>query len=290
LGLSGEWNEETITFNSSPATALIEAEGIAIGAAMKKHFLSIDLTQLLREWVTGDRPNYGVMLRSAGGANVSFDSKESVAGGHEPVIEIILVESGPQGPAGQQGEKGERGEQGVRGPVGESGQTGATGEMGPQGERGEKGEKGDVGPTGPPVTTTLLRASTSTPLVVAERATSRISYPLVESMTGGISTDTSGITVSTTGYYVVSASVTLTNITGVEGGISLKFRLLKNDVVSDLLDARSVANPVSLRGTTLLYLQAGDRLAFEFENSNYRPATVSSDSRHNVVSVLRVGL
>ena len=81
--------------------------------------------------------NDGVaLLPHTSSTYVVFDSKESIVTSHEPRLEIVLVNSGPQGPAGPQGPQGVQGLQGPAGPQGPTGLPGPIGLTGPQGPAG----------------------------------------------------------------------------------------------------------------------------------------------------------
>lgn len=158
LPVTTAWNEETVTFNTAPTLGAPEITGLLVAADRKRTFLSVDLTALVQDWVGGGLANHGLAIRSGAGTNVAFDSKESLAGGHEPALEIILADSGAQSPAGPQGEKGDQGIQGERGDKGEPGPQGLKGDQGFQGLRGDqglpgapgvKGDEGDTGEAGP---------------------------------------------------------------------------------------------------------------------------------------------
>src|SRR5881392_2866228 len=135
--ITGSWNEESIT-SVTPLTLVPEVTGVTPSSA--NSFLVIDLTQLVKDWLSGAQPNNGVAL-VAGTSNTlaSFDSKESFVTSHEPRLEITLAQQGAQGPAGPQGSKGDTG---ATGPQGPQGTTGATGPQGPTGATGPQGAKG----------------------------------------------------------------------------------------------------------------------------------------------------
>jgi hypothetical protein len=68
-------------------------------------FLVVDATQLVQDWLNGTAngglTNDGIALvQHSSSTYVVFDSKENIVTSHEPRLEIVLVDSGPQGPAG----------------------------------------------------------------------------------------------------------------------------------------------------------------------------------------------
>jgi Chaperone of endosialidase len=117
--VTGEWDETTLT----PATVLAltpEVSGVVVTQA--KEFVAIDVTQLVKDWISGSQPNDGLALAADDeDLLVAFDSKESTATSHQPTLEISLTAEGPAGPPGPQG------------PEGPAGQTGSAGPQGPRG-------------------------------------------------------------------------------------------------------------------------------------------------------------
>ncbi len=157
--VASSWAEYTVSGAETPALAEVEITGTQVRLTDKRRWISIDITNLVRDWVDGVLPNHGLAVvpqftLGAGGVVAAFDSKENGATGHEPKLEILLAgtgEPGPQGPAGPRGETGPvgpRGEVGAKGDVGPQGPVGLRGETGPQGPIGPRGEMGPVGPQG----------------------------------------------------------------------------------------------------------------------------------------------
>jgi len=102
--LTSAWTESTLNSSSPPAlasTALLTQ--ISVGQA--NSFLVVDVTKLVQEWLNGSAnggiDNDGIALvADTSTSYVVFDSKESIVTSHEPRLEIVLANSGPQGPAG----------------------------------------------------------------------------------------------------------------------------------------------------------------------------------------------
>jgi hypothetical protein len=116
-------------------------------------FVSIDVTDWVKAWISGALINEGFQVEANPGVNsldLSFDSKESNQTSHEPRLEIVLASIGPQGPVGPTGPSGATGLAGPAGPAG------PTGLAGPQGPAGATGAQGPVGPTGPAGPTGLM--------------------------------------------------------------------------------------------------------------------------------------
>ncbi len=154
--VTADWNETTVTDQTAPSVEGVVATGVGINQA--KAFVTVDLTNLVIDWLNGAVPNYGIaILPNTEGTIVDFDSKESGTTSHEPRLEIVLrgVQGppGPQGPIGLTGAQGLQGLQGVQGPEGPQGpqgQKGDTGDTGSQGVIGPQGLQGPAGPQGPP--------------------------------------------------------------------------------------------------------------------------------------------
>jgi len=151
MTVTSDWNETSITDQTAPSLGGVVATGVPIGNG--KRFVTVDLTNLVMDWLNGTTQNYGIALLPSAvlGINVNFDGKESTTTSHPARLEIVL-----RGPAGQQGPQGVQGPQGIQGPRGDKGDTGsqgpegAQGVQGPQGPQGVKGDKGDTGPQGDP--------------------------------------------------------------------------------------------------------------------------------------------
>jgi len=155
------WDETTITDQTAPSVEGGVATGVRIDQG--KVFVTVDLTNLVMDWLNGAIPNYGIaILPNTEGIIVDFDSKESITTSHEPRLEIVLrgVQgpqgpqgpiglTGAQGPQGLQGVQGPEGPQGPQGPKGDKGDTGLQGLVGPQGLQGPAGPQGPQGPPGP---------------------------------------------------------------------------------------------------------------------------------------------
>jgi endosialidase-like protein len=105
--VTGEWDEASLT----PETALAltpEVSGVVVTQA--KEFVTVDVTQLVKDWISGSQPNDGIALvAETEDSEVAFDSKESALTSHQPTLEIALVAEGPEGPPGPEGPQGPRG-------------------------------------------------------------------------------------------------------------------------------------------------------------------------------------
>ncbi len=111
------WTETQLSLGSEPSLMDFEAARVALDPSMIGRFINLDVTDLARAWVDGTLPNYGMALEAGiSGGTFTFDTKESIRGGHEPMMEITLGApagmdpgesplglAGPPGPAGMPG-------------------------------------------------------------------------------------------------------------------------------------------------------------------------------------------
>jgi hypothetical protein len=158
--VDGEWSEITLKGNNAPPLQNNPRTGLPYATTRvekAKTWMSFDVTELVRDWMDGTQPNYGVALLAADPrVVVSFSTKE--IGYYRAPAELELVYTvapqagppGPAGPAGKQGVPGPQGPAGLNGLAGLPGPVGATGPVGPAGERGLQGERGEPGQAGPP--------------------------------------------------------------------------------------------------------------------------------------------
>lgn len=114
--VESDWNELTITHATAPTVGGTPVGSIALPAGRKSLYVSLEITDLVRDWATGVRGNYGVVIKSDGSSSAVFDAKENMATSHEPTLEIVLA--GPEGKRGLPGIDGMVGPQGIQGPQG----------------------------------------------------------------------------------------------------------------------------------------------------------------------------
>jgi Phage Tail Collar Domain/Collagen triple helix repeat (20 copies) len=146
LEVNGPWTEAALTSKTAPATVPAPAFSFSVSPANTNNFVTVDVTQAVKDWQSGARANFGLALMASPQSSIaiSVDSKENNQTSHPMELEIAVAgEPGPQGPTGPQGAQGP---QGVAGPVG------APGPQGPQGVAGPVGATGAQGPQGPPGT------------------------------------------------------------------------------------------------------------------------------------------
>src|SRR5579859_1989406 len=143
--VSSAWNERKLDGENQPLRGAIEVSNVAVSEQSKEHYLIIDITSLVKDWLNQAQPNYGIALVPNGEVSVAFDSKENNQTSHDPELNVVLADVGPQGPQGLQGPQGP---QGVQGPVGPAGTNGTNGTQGPKGDPGIQGPAGPAGTNG----------------------------------------------------------------------------------------------------------------------------------------------
>ncbi|MEI8061655.1 MAG: DNRLRE domain-containing protein, partial [Candidatus Berkelbacteria bacterium] len=182
--VTGIWSEETIKGNNNPVVGLKVAGPIAITTASARHWISIDITNQVKDWLDGIGINNGLALIATNGTNVSFDSKESAAFSQAPEIDIIMERSsgiqGLKGDIGPIGDIGAIGPIGLTGPIGPAGTTGATGSIGATGAQGPIGPIGPAGVKGDTGLTGTFQAGTVAGQMLYWNGTAWVNIPVVD--------------------------------------------------------------------------------------------------------------
>jgi hypothetical protein len=144
------WSETSVSYQNRPSTAAPFLSNVPVSES--DSYVTFDITLLLRDWVSGAAPNYGLEISAAVAQPqtvVGLDSKESNTSSHPAYGEVTVVTAGPQGSTGPAGASGPQGPSGSQGPAGPTGPAGAQGVQGPQGSQGVPGVPGPPGPQGP---------------------------------------------------------------------------------------------------------------------------------------------
>ena len=177
--------------------------------------------------------------------------------------------TGPQGPIGLTGATGATGAQG---PIG---LTGATGPQGPAGPIGPQGPQGEVGPQGPAGTGDAIYTNSGA-VEVESGQTIPLSLTL-QTPDSTMSVADNGVTVSQTGYYLVSYYI---------GGSVATNEFVTSLYVNDTAIANENIVQSNSAGaaskTALLSLNAGDTITLR--NTSATEATLSNAS----ITVLRL--
>lgn len=187
--VTGSWTEST-TSGAGPAYNGSVSATIPVASFALNQFVALDVTDVVKNWITTPASNQGLMLRPNGTVTVVFDSKEATSRGHEPELDITLKgntwitgTADPIAGTGRDGDyylnkttntffgpktagawgsgttiigpTGATGATGATGPAGPTGTTGAQGPAGPTGATGAQGPAGPQGAQGPPGPATL---------------------------------------------------------------------------------------------------------------------------------------
>nr|WP_316639890.1 DNRLRE domain-containing protein [uncultured Roseateles sp.] len=148
--VNGGWSEATVTAATMPPTSGA-GSGVTAPIAAANQFVSVDLTALVKDWISNPGMNFGVALQAALGAPGTvafFDSKENTASAHVARLDLTLADQGPAGARGATGATGPKGDTGAAGAKGDTGPAGAKGDTGPAGPKGDTGLTGATGARG----------------------------------------------------------------------------------------------------------------------------------------------
>ena len=116
------WDEKTAKAPLYLLKTATPEVSFTVTAHHKKTMIAVDITDLVKDWVDGVTPNYGVALTPRfiqGGVNpsIGFDSKETGATSGRPFIDVSILgiagQAGPSGPAGANGRSYQPSNQGV---------------------------------------------------------------------------------------------------------------------------------------------------------------------------------
>jgi hypothetical protein len=150
--VTSAWTEAAVTFNSRPTFLSPFATNVQASAA--KQWIKVDVTQLVRDWVSGTAANFGLQVSAAAASStlLVLDSRENATTSHPAFLDIVIQSLGPAGPAGATGPSGAAGSTGPAGPAGPTGPAGAnnttSGPTGPTGAAGATGAQGAPGTNG----------------------------------------------------------------------------------------------------------------------------------------------
>jgi len=106
----GAWAEQTLTWNNAPMSiAATPAVTATIFAADEGSYVTVDITQVVQDWLHGIHTNLGLAIRGDSPAlNIALDSKENTSTSHPMELEVVLAggTGGTPGPPGRKGHKG----------------------------------------------------------------------------------------------------------------------------------------------------------------------------------------
>lgn len=90
--VNAPWNEHTVTANTAPAFGPAPFASMHVTRDHEGHFIAVDVTPEVSEWLEDGVPGYGFLLAARPGAlaDVSFDSKENAQTSHASELEVVL--------------------------------------------------------------------------------------------------------------------------------------------------------------------------------------------------------
>ena len=147
--VTSAWTETGVNNGNRPTYLSPFLLGVA--TTTSRQYVTVDVTQLVKDWVTGVATNFGVQISAAASASTTaivLDSKENQTTSHPAFLDVVIQSVGPAGPTGPQGTAGASGPAGPTGPTGPIGTAGAAGPTGPLGPQGVAGPTGPTGPLG----------------------------------------------------------------------------------------------------------------------------------------------
>jgi hypothetical protein len=105
--VSTAWSESVVTFATRPSALAAFATNVPVSASGE--YVTVDVTNVVKSWVSGALPNYGVEVTASlinPATSVVLDSKESTTTSHPAQLDITVVSQGPAGATGPQGPAG----------------------------------------------------------------------------------------------------------------------------------------------------------------------------------------
>src|SRR5215472_18702664 len=96
MSANGAWTESGVNGTNAPSAGAVVAANVPVSTQFT--YITVDATGAVQNWVTGVTPNNGLLIQAAAAnTNVRFDSKESNGTSHPAMLDIVLVNTGPQG-------------------------------------------------------------------------------------------------------------------------------------------------------------------------------------------------
>lgn len=101
--VAASWTEGTadgaasgsdICWNNKPASTGSVLGTINVTTGQKFKFVTIDVTDIVQDWVSGTTTNNGLVFKPNGSVSVYFDAKENGAPGNQPTLNIVLSNGG----------------------------------------------------------------------------------------------------------------------------------------------------------------------------------------------------
>jgi hypothetical protein len=93
--VTSAWDESSLTLNNSPTFNLNPfAANIAFGNSDEHKFITVDITNEVKNWIDNPTTNFGIVLLAQSGANVKFDTKHRSPDGTRSGIDRTRRTSG----------------------------------------------------------------------------------------------------------------------------------------------------------------------------------------------------
>ena len=100
------WTEWALTYGTSSSIAPISdlIATVPIDSNYEKRFIGVDVTNLVKEWVSGAVVNNGIAILPVAGSDIAIqlDSKDNKTTSHEAKLEVsfmpVIGDTGPTGP------------------------------------------------------------------------------------------------------------------------------------------------------------------------------------------------
>jgi hypothetical protein len=116
--VSSPWAEGSVTFAGRPSA--YPPFAINVPVTTNQQYVTVDVTELVKSWVHGSTPNYGIQVTAALNnptTTILLDSKENTSTSHPAYLDVLVGSVGSTGPMGPAG---------LTGPAGPAGPTGTS--------------------------------------------------------------------------------------------------------------------------------------------------------------------
>lgn len=105
--VQSDWTALGVSWANAPSVAPPFAGSTPVASGQQ--FVSLDITEQLRQWLDGGKANFGIALMAVNGGAFSLDAKESKGSAHSAWMDMDVSVAGPPGPIGPAGDPGPQG-------------------------------------------------------------------------------------------------------------------------------------------------------------------------------------
>ncbi len=82
----------SISWNTKALSDTVAEGSFTLATADADEFIALDVTSLVKDWITTPSSNFGIVLKPVGTTvNVAFDSKENITNTKQPALNITLA-------------------------------------------------------------------------------------------------------------------------------------------------------------------------------------------------------